>query len=323
MRNFYYSICLIALIINLSLLSSCTSQEKTKTVGVVMPIEHNAMNEIVAGLKLSYTQANGPHVKFKIANAQGDLNLERAILQKMKNDHTDVIVTIGTDATQMAMAINKQQPIIGLAADYSETERKQSKFCNLALVHDEITSEMLLNFIHTTYPDIKQLVLVHSASDKVFPEVQDTILTGKKFGITIKPLMIQQTNDLYSVAHTIPSNTQGIFVLKDSIIVNGITVLASIAEKRHIPLITSDQGSVEGGAGVALGVHESDIGKQGAELLTPILNGKAACSLPIVEMTALTVFVNQSALQKENQSIENIKMTANKFNYPIEFVTTK
>ena len=101
-------------------------------------------------------------------------------------------------------------------------------------------------------------------------------------------------------------------------IVSGNSTLATVAANKHLPFITSDQGSVQGGAAIALGVHEREIGVQGALLTAQILQGKAACDLPIISMENLTIFVNASAVEKEGISMQVINAAAKKSHYPVE-----
>ena len=96
-----------------------------------------------------------------------------------------------------------------------------------------------------------------------------------------------------------------------------------MAAARHIPLITSDEGSVENGAGFALGVRERQIGVEGAQLAVQVLNGKNACDLPIVEVKKLSVFINQDALNQSMQKIAPIVDAAKKLQYNVEMINTK
>jgi len=317
-NNAIKHISFLLILFNLALVTGCHSDTNEKKIGIIIPIEHKAMNEIVSGFEDTLRANTNSQLKFKVANAQGDMNVERAIIQQMKQDNYDLIVPIGTDATQMSGAMIQHQAIISLASSMTENERTSRKTCNIAIVHDEISASQLIQFIHQAYPSLQRMALIHSASDKVFPEVEAAIAAGKQAGITIKPMMASTLNDIYSTANNIPSDTQGIFVIKDSLIVSGISTLKKSAEKRGIPLITSDQGSVQDGAGFSLGVHERDIGVEGAKLAAAILSGKSPCDLPIVEMTKLTVFVNQESLMKQKQSLDGIHSAANKFNYEIE-----
>lgn len=294
------------------------------TIGIVEPLEHKAMDEIVAGFSETLKnelEKNHENKKLviKVDNAQNDNNLQRSILQKMKDAHYDMIVPIGTMATQMAAAMIHDRPIISLAASFSEAERKKLTPCNIAVVHDEIPAEKILNFIHETYPNMTKLALIHSSSEKVLPEVKETITAGKTYGITVIHSMVSTLPDLMAVTQALPSDTQGIFVLKDSLIVSGISTLENIAKQKEIPLITSDEGSVTDGALLALGVHEKQIGAEGATLAANVLEGKKACSLPIHEMQQLNVFVNRKTLTEQNFKANDIQNAAKKLSYLAEF----
>jgi len=301
------------------LLFGCDHNNQAETrIAIIEPIQHAAMDEIVAGFKQVFAEKYHKPVKIYVENAQADSNLERAIIQKVRDGNYSMIVPIGVDATQMSVSMIQDIPIISLASNFSEQDRKKLKSCNIVAVHDEISSAKMLDFIHQLYPNIKNIVLIHSTSNKIFSEVQATIVAGKKYNIVIKPMMATSLAELYSIGQSIPAKTQAILILKDSLIVSGIRTLSQIAEQQQIPLITEDQGSVKDGAGFALSVHERAIGEAGAELALKVLSGLSVCKLPMHSMEKLTIFVNQGALKKSGQNIIAIKKISEKLGYPVE-----
>jgi putative ABC transport system substrate-binding protein len=304
-----------------SVLVACKPHRPEQTtVGIVLPLEHAALQEIVAGFSETLSKLYNKPIVIKVSNAQGDANIQRAIIQQMRDENFDLIVPVATNPTQMAMSMVQKQPLLGLAADLPDSERHKKPNCNIAIVHDEIPPQQLVSFIHAVYPKMKNLVLIHSTSDKIYPDVKASVEEGKKYGMTIKPIMVATLPDLYSSAQSLPENTQAIFVLKDNLIVSGIGTLTKLAKSKHIPLITSDQGSVQGGASFALGVHEKQIGIEGAKLAVAILQGANACSLPTVEMTSLTVFLNPHALEDQDKNAEPIVAAAKKLKYRVEII---
>jgi putative ABC transport system substrate-binding protein len=313
---------LLAALIILSSLAGCNKDNAKEelTIGIIEPLEHTAMAEIVAGFTDTLQKLYKKPVKIKVANAQNDANMQRAIIEKMHDANYTVILPIGVGTSQMSLAMVHDQPVVSLASDLSENDKKKRQPCNLAVVHDQISSDQLLQFIHVAYPKLTEITLVHSAADKVFPEVKETIAAGEKYGIHVNHIMVSSLPELFAAAQALPPETQGIFVLKDSLIVSGISTLAKTAGTRHIPLITSDQGSVQDGAMLALGVHEREIGVEGAKLVAAILNGKPICELPIVEMNHLTVFVNSQALQQAHLDAAPITQAAEQFHYKTEQV---
>lgn len=289
-------------------------------IGIVVPMEHEAMHEIVSGFKTTLKNQYTKSISFKVANAQNDQNLQNAIIRQMRDSNYDLIVTIATHTAEMATHIIKNKPIIALAADISEKTRQALKPCNVAVVDDEVATKKIIQFIHQTYPSLKNMVLIHSASEKIFPEVAEAKQSASKVRINLKDITIQNLMDLQSVARNFSKDYQAIFILKDSLVVNGIAQLVKIAKTHHIPLISSDDGSVKKGAGFSLGVRESQIGVEGAELALQILQGKNAGSLPIHTMNNLFVFVNSDAVWESQQTLQPILATAKKLHYEVNYI---
>jgi len=241
------------------ILSACEKPKHVKTIGIVLPMEHQALNEIVTGFETTLTRIYKKPIVFKVANAGGDINIEHSIITKMRDENYDLVVPIATSTAEMTLSMVKNQPIIALAADIPENSRLPKQTCNIAVVDDELNNTQIISFIHLTYPALKTLTLIHSTSDKIFPEVVEVKKAALQYGINLHVLMVQNLTDLYSVGQAMPSDSEAIFILKDSLIASGIETLIKITVKRKIPLITSDDGTIKKGASFALGVHEQKI----------------------------------------------------------------
>lgn len=285
-----------------------------------MPAEHQAFDEMVAGFENRIKTLYSKPVQFKVANAQNDKNLMQAIIQQMHDEGFNIIAPISTTTTQMTLSVINDKPVIGMSAMYSEQDRAERHPCNVVCVNDELNADLQMAFIHNLYPNLKVMALVHSSSEKVFADVRNAELSAAKYGITLHKVMIQNLQELYTMANSLPEDTEALFVLKDSTIISGVNTLIKLAHERNIPLITSDDGSVKNGALFALGVHESQIGEESANLAVKILNGRAVCSLPIVKLTKPTVFVNKREFQTNKNAVLPIIKIANKFHYPVEIV---
>ena len=301
-------------------ITACNKPKNTKTIGIILPMEHQALNEIVLGFKTTLTKLYKKPIEFKVANAEGDMNILHSIISKIHDENYDLIVPISTTTSQMTASIIKKQPIIALAADLPEKDRIPKQSCNIAIVDDELSNRQIIAFIHSAYPSLKTLTLIHSTSDKIFPEVAEVKKAALQYNINLHIFMIQNLADLYSTGQAIPNDSEAIFILKDSLIASGIETLIKIAKEHKIPLITSDDGTVKKGATFAVGVHEQDIGNEGAKLALAILNGKNPCSLPITKMTKPTVFINKNI---DAQNFSYIEKATKKANLQIEFAGSR
>lgn len=308
---------------------SSTSQEPSNTkiieprakIGIILPNEHKALQDIVSGFTTKLQEVYSAPVEIKVLNAQGDVKKQQAMIKKLHDQHYSMIVPVTTDATLMTTSMIHDIPIISLAAKFSEKDRQELHPCNIAIVHDAIPAEKIIALIHDAYPNLKHLTLVHSGADNILREVRLTTFRAEDKDIILKSIKVTTPAELANVAKLLPAKTEGILILKDSLIISGISELAKIANDKHIPLITSDQGSAQVAAGFALGVRDQDIGREGATLAAAVLLGDAICTLENVEMKNTPfVFINKEALKQQAQDVTAITEAAKKLNYKVEFV---
>ena len=65
------------------------SEKRTKNqyvVGVILPMEHEALNQITQGIKEELEQKMNQSVLLKIKYAQGDPNIQRAMIEQLVRD---------------------------------------------------------------------------------------------------------------------------------------------------------------------------------------------------------------------------------------------
>ena len=248
---------------------------------------------------------------------QGDINLQRAIIQKFNQDQSGLIVPVSTSTTQMTAAIVTKKPIVSLASTFSEADREQRSVKNITNVDDESGVAMGMKFCFAAIPNLHKVTIIHSASDKIMPEVETFIVAAKANGIEVQDLMIQQLPELYLASSRIAEDSQAIFILKDNLVASGINTLVNVADKKHLPLISSDNATVERGAAFALGIKESQIGVEGAKLAAQVLRGGDIRKISIKVLDEFFIFVNKDAVAKQGLNLDEIKNTAKKQNYPV------
>lgn len=286
-------------------------------IGVLAPVQHPAMEKIISGFSSQLTKTYKGKVQIDVQNAMGDVNLQRSILQKFKLADYYVIAPIGVSATNMTAALIKNKIIIGLAADDS---KGKSDSCKVHVVHDEINNVQLLKMIKSIYPDSRSLMLVYSNTDKIRPQAKDFIAEANNSGIKVIPVMVNNISEInVTVTGVLAGNKpSAIVVLKDTTLVTGISYLVGLSKKTKIPLVVSDEGSVQNGAGIGLGVTESQIGVDGAILLNEVLGSKDMCSISDKQMTDLTIFINSKDMF--GTSAGQLQQIAKSSNYKVKVI---
>ncbi|USO02537.1 MAG: hypothetical protein H6850_00875 [Alphaproteobacteria bacterium] len=243
-----------------------------ETIGVIVPMEHDALKEIVKEFEKTLDRKH----KVIVKNAMGDSNLQRSIIQYFNTQKIDLFAPIGTAATQMTTSIARGKNILGIAS----YQVKGAK-----VLQDEVTAEPILNLIKENFSNIKTLALVYSHNEKILPEIKHAQEVCKKLNINVQLMPVYTAQDIYTVSKSIKA--EGVLILKDHIVVSGLTTLLKIG----LPVFASDHISVQKGALCAIGVHEGDIGIAAAQLSNKLLKGEQLAD--VSHMKTLKVFVNK------------------------------
>lgn len=284
-------------------------------VGIVMPIEHEALNKISKAFQETVKKHPlGKNVHFKIANGQGDLQLENTQISQLFSQNYDYVIPISTGSTSRVLAKLMHHPnrsVLALASKDHKTPKK----LNFARVEDEIPMESMFQYLKALIPELKSFAIVYSSSEKIFEEVSDLEQVTKKHGVHLQKLMVHSLHEIPELLPSLKKDNQLIFILKDNLIAHGISMLIPIGKKLGIPLVTSDEGTVREGADLGLGVSEHEIGIQGAKLFLKHLEEKKSFKdMKSIIMERPTLYLNINAkkaypkLFKAAQKLQKEKM---------------
>jgi putative ABC transport system substrate-binding protein len=272
-----------------------------KKVGIVSPMEHAALNEIVEYFVAGVQDQQG--VKLTYKNAQGDMNLMNTIIQQYKEQDMDYIVTVGTLAERMAMQRISNKPLISMAAlpDKSGSNLSQQR-CH---TRDMPSINYYSEFFAKVLPHGSRILIIHS-NDPVSEEMSVSILKAASLkGFAADTFTVQNMADLYNItAARLPGNFDVIIFPKDNLLASGVSSLIKLAKKQGVPLIASDEHSVRQGADIAIGYEEKQIGQAAARQLLHLIADKS-CGEKEVYPTPLHLFVNKcSKLNFDEKSFE-------------------
>jgi putative ABC transport system substrate-binding protein len=285
-----------------------------------VPIALPAMTQIVNGFEKSLSAESKSPVKYLVKNAQGDINMQRSILQEFNSPHVNLVAPIGTDAAQMTIAMIRNKPIVGIAANHLKSQAKKANNPDVTGVLSRVSPTERMHFIHESMPQLKKLTIVYSADDRIFSQVKQFEIAAKQNHIQVQKLMVSQLSDLYTLSKNIAPNSQAIFILKDELVVSGLNTLLQQARIKHIPVIASDDGSVGKGAAFALGVSEYQTGVDAGKVAAAILNGKKARNMPVHIMKHYFVFLNPTSAKTQGVNPTLVKAAAKKLGYKVNLL---
>ena len=291
-KFFKYVVFVFAVLISLEEIKAAENHYK---IAIIMPMSHKAMDDIVDGFEEQLKNNINEQYKLTIYNAQGDPNLMRTIFQQIYSNHYDMVVPIGTNATQLAIKmLKKDKKIISIAAELSKYDEAEN--ANLINVEDNVPMEQFVKFIQTIISKPEYLTLINSNDARIFNQSKLIKTLLKDIGCNLQVISIQKMPEIFSALQTVNEKSQAILVLKDHLVVSAMPSIVNVAQKRGIPIIASDEGSVKSGANVALGVKERQLGVVGAKIVMSLIDNKDKKNYKINNKANLIIFRNNILL---------------------------
>jgi len=293
-------------------------------IGVIVPMQHTAMEEIVAGLEETVKPHLSQTDEIIVKNANGDQILQQQIIQQMLKSDVDYFLPIGTSTSLMTLSIVKSKPVICIAAMITQEDYKKLNGGRVGVINDEIEVSHLLRFIKDHITGVKRLGLIYSNSEKIFPEIKQAQDFCQKNGLSLVLRKVDSISEVYQFSQRLFPEVDAVVVLKDHAVVSAIAGLATLAKKHKKLLISMDDGSVKNGAHFALGVREKDIGIAAAKNLIAALKGDKESAFKMTSLHDLSIFYNQASMLEQTVfSSDQLKEATKTKGYSFDCVNKK
>lgn len=279
----------ILIIINHLLASSCLAIKDSsdkKLVSIIQIVEHPALNITKQGIIDELTKHA---VAIDYQSAQDNNTLAIQIAQKFINTNPNVLVGIGTSATQSLMAANKHARIPIVFS--SVTDPKGAKIVTnlqspeglITGVSNFVDPALQFDFFKNIIPNLINLGIIYNPGD---PNSVILVKSMKKLALqkNLNLLFATANNSAGVVAatHKLISNTQALFINNDNTALSAFDSIIRVCNKHKIPVFCSDIDTVDRGALAALGANQYEIGTQTGQVILKILNGTQPSQIPVV-----------------------------------------
>lgn len=249
-------------------------------VAILTPASHPSLGEIERGIKETL-----PY-EVVVYNAGGNKVLMRAEIDEIIRNKYDLVITLGTAATEMTSAVFQRKgvsmPIVFTAVNNPRSFKKATGVAELLDLEGEL--DALLQYKR----EVKKLLLVYNPAEPGLMKDRDTLeklLVAK--GITLTTVEVFQTNEIRLKTEPFMKGQDALLVLKDNTVVAGLDALVKLSHLYKIPLVASDLDSVDKGATMSYGVPEVAFGHEAAKKAIEILEEKK--TPPVTPVTGFIV----------------------------------
>lgn len=290
------------------------ASDEPLTIGVLQLVEHPSLDLHVDGMVDRLEQegyAEGDGVTVDVQFAQGDISLANSIAARFVGDEVDVLVAVATPSAQAAVnaARDTDIPIVFMAvsepvaAGLLETVDEPSGTNVTGMYNFDPIPEQLDLALEIS-PEISTLGVIYNAGeDNSVVAVEGAREFATERGLDLAESTVASTNEVQTVAVTLASRVDAIFMPQDNTVVSALEALIQAAEDAGTPLYVSDVESVRRGAIATVGKDDYDAGLQAGGIVVRILGGEHPGDVLPEMVESRVLAVNRGAAERMGATV--------------------
>lgn len=259
-------------------------------IAIVYTAPHEAINHIIDGFREGLAERL-PRGTYEISerHASGDQTQYSAAVEGALAQRPDLLVTITTPISQVALR-NKPSdvPMIFLAvtdpvgAGLVESLDSPGSCSG---VSDLAPFEAILRFIRQIEPSAARIGMPYSPEEQPAVFGRDQVVRlAPDLGFTVDARPVTSQDELPSVINALAADNDVLLIGSDNGMFEAAPLIVRTALGVNKPVFAGDSTSIQAGAVGGYTIDYTQVGREGAQLGTQVLQGESPGSLPVVVM---------------------------------------
>ena len=264
-------------------------KQKVIKIGAIQLVEHPALDAsykgFVDGLKAAGYE-DGKNIKLMYENAQGEQSNCVTIADKFISQRCDIIFAIATPAAQAVANKTETTPILVTAVTDPKTaglvESNEKPGTNVTGTSDLTPCAAQIQLLKKLLPDTKKVAMLYCSSEEN-SRFQINLAKAEcdRQGLTYVDATVSNTNEVQQVVQSLVGKVDAIYTPTDNMIASTMATVSLVTTPAKIPVITGEDGMVQGGGLATYGINYYELGKQTAKMAVEVINGKKPRDMPI------------------------------------------
>ena len=271
-------------------------------VAIIQLVENGAFADMREGFIARIREIGYTEEKMIIDpyNASGDMSNLYTICQKVVDDEYDAVVTIATPPAQAMVNMESDIPVFfisvsnpvgaGLLSAMETPDRNATGTSNA------IPVDAMFQFSDQLTPGITSYGFLYCASQV---NSVTTVDSAKEYltanGLSYVEKVITSSAEIYEAMNALcEEDIQGIFIPNDSVIQDGMAVVAEVAKENKLPVYGSSAVMVASGAFATISISDPEIGAITADMFQQYLTGTPVAEIPAIVVDQFTTVINKT-----------------------------
>jgi len=232
--------------------------------------------------------------------SQGKLERFPILAAELVRLNMDVIVTVGTPASQAAQKATRDIPIVmtgvvdpvgaGLVGSLA---RPSGNITGLSFLSAELSAKRM-EFLRATVPGVSRVSVFRNPRNRSNElQLQEIKVAAEAFQVRLQSISVSGPNDIEAAFQAaIREQADALIVLDDPVIFDQRTRIAALAARHRLPSVGGLTGFAEAGGLMSYGTNLPEHFRQAAKYVDKILKGARPAELPVEQPTKFELVIN-------------------------------
>lgn len=302
---------LLCLILILSTIVGCTSDNDTYTIGVTQIVEHPALDSSREGFMQALADSGyveGENIVVDYKNAQGDINTANTIADGFVSDGVDMIFAIATPTAQAAYNATKDIPILITAVTDPVTaglvQSMDQSGTNVTGTSDMTPIDKQFELLAQLVPEAKKVGIVYNTGESN-SEIQVAMAEeeASKLGLEIVKKGVTDVNEVAQALDSFVNDIDVLYVPTDNMIVSAMPLITAKTLEAGVPVIGSEEGQVEQGAMATEGINYYELGYQTGVMAIKVIEGEEPGNIGLETLENTELVINKTSADQLGMTI--------------------
>jgi putative ABC transport system substrate-binding protein len=285
------------------------AEESVLRIAVVLSRDVPPYREALKGYE-EVLKASGRTYKLHEFSADGVAAQRGTLARKIRARQPDLILTVGSSATDIVSAGIDDLPIVFsmvLSSTGDRTlERLQLERPNLTGGSMEIPVETQFARLKEILPAARRIGVLYDP-DNSGPLIDQASRAARELGLQLVPLPVSNDSDVLGRTEALSAKVDVLWSVADSTVFShhGLKHILLETLRHRVPFVGLSPSFVKAGALLAFSTDYRDLGRQAGEQSLRILEGESTVQVPMTAPRSLSVSINMNTAKQIRVDIDD------------------
>lgn len=279
------------------------AQSRIPRIGILIPEMGRAQSQAIKGFRDEFRQLGyqeGKHIILETQDAKADRGALQPAAAGLVQQKSDVIVTTGTRATQVAKSVTRDIPIVFIHPSdpislglIKSIEDSGANLTGVAAFASQMT-EKRLAILKEIMPKLQRVHIVYDSNDKFSRQNFEIAKTGAdKLGLQVGEYGVKSAEELKATIGRLQNRDgDALFQMPDDLVESDADFIFDAARKKKLPTMFNEEMWAVRGAMASYGPSYYRMGGQAARLVELIIKGSKPETLPTQRADKFELILN-------------------------------